>query len=204
MNSKGFRLTSPIYRRSVRKISPSLAPLRKAYSLPRRCTKLCGFFDNDEVSDADKVKACIPYMLPLLDGDSFGKYIYSRIPLLHAIDETFVEPLVSTLQAFPLLSLVLFCLLSLGPRFVDGMPRTLRFNAQQAVLIDVGLIFPTLIQEGLEGTEVPRVWAEVGCNFVWYVYMTAIAYSVLMNLRGRKPDGIPYISQAAEMMTGPF
>lgn len=204
MHSEGFHLTSPFANRSVRKFSESRAQLENARSVSSKCTKLYGFFDNDEVSDADKVKACIPYMLPLLDGDSFGEYIYKRIPPLHALDEAFIAPMVSALQAFPLLSLVLFCLLSLGPRFVDGMSRTLRFNAQQAVLIDVGLILPTIVQEGLEGTEVPRPWAEIGCNFVWYVYMTAIVYSVLMNLRGRKPDGIPYVSQAAEMMTGPF
>lgn len=84
------------------------------------------------------------------------------------------------------------------------MSRNVRFNAQQAVLIDMVLIFPTLIMEGLEGVEIPRVYSEFGCNFVWYFYMSAVVYSIAMNLRGKKPDNIPYLSNFAETMTGPF
>ena len=201
---KGFHSTIQGIKGTARQSRRTENQFQITNNIPTKSTKLYGFFDNDDVSDSEKLKSCIPYMLPLLDGDSFGKYIYDRIPPLNALDQAFIAPMVSILQAFPLLSLALFCLLSLGPRFVDGMSRTLRFNAQQAVLIDVGLIFPTIVQEGLEGTDIPRAWAEVGCNFVWYVYMAAIVYSVIMNLRGRKPDGIPYVSQAAEMMVGPF
>jgi len=86
----------------------------------------------------------------------------------------------------------------------ENMSRNVRFNAQQAVLIDVALILPTIVHEGLEEHDVPRVLAEFGCNFVWFFYMSAIVYSVTMNLKGEKPSGLPYISDAAEVMTGPF
>eukprot|EP00558_Chaetoceros_sp_UNC1202_P007322 CAMPEP_0197256450 /NCGR_PEP_ID=MMETSP1429-20130617/75359_1 /TAXON_ID=49237 /ORGANISM="Chaetoceros sp., Strain UNC1202" /LENGTH=88 /DNA_ID=CAMNT_0042720017 /DNA_START=48 /DNA_END=314 /DNA_ORIENTATION=+ len=86
----------------------------------------------------------------------------------------------------------------------DTMSRNVRFNAMQAVLIDVGLILPTLIYEGLAENDIPRIYAEIGCNFVYYVYMSAIVYSVVMNLKGRKPNGLPIVSDAAEVMTGPF
>ena len=44
----------------------------------------------------------------------------------------------------------------------------------------------------------------MGCNFVWYAYMSMIVYSVTVNLRGEKPDGLPYLSGLADTMTGPF
>lgn len=167
-------------------------------------TQLHALWNNDELQGSDRIKACIPYVLPLLDGDFFGKYIYQRIPPLGTIDALFIAPMVSILQSFPFIPLLLFCLLSLGTRMnTENMSRNVRFNAQQAVLIDVALILPTIIQDGLVDVDVPRVWAEFGCNFVWYFYMSAIVYSVSMNLRGRKPL-LPYLSDAAEVMTGPF
>lgn len=87
---------------------------------------------------------------------------------------------------------------------MENMSRNVRFNAQQAVLIDVALILPTIVQQGFADVDVPRVYAEIGCNFVWYAYMSAVVYSVAMNLRGRKPDGLPILSGFAEQMTGPF
>lgn len=160
--------------------------------------------DDDDLQGSDRIKACIPYMLPLLDGDFFGKYIYQRIPPLGTLDQILIAPLVSILQSFPFLSLILFCLFTLGARNAQGLSRNVRYNAQQAVLIDIVLIFPTIIYEGLADVDVPRVWAEFGCNFVWYFYTSAIMYSVIMNLRGKKPDGLPILSDAAEFMTGPF
>lgn len=140
----------------------------------------------------------------MYEKDYFGKYIYQRIPPLGTLDQIFIAPLTSILQSFPFLSLILFLLLSLGTRNVDGMSRNVRFNAQQAVLIDIALILPTIIYEGVEDVDVPRQLAEFGCNFVWYFYMSAIVYSVTMNLRGRKPNELPFISETAELMTGPM
>jgi hypothetical protein len=141
--------------------------------------------------------------LPLLDGDIFGQYIYQRVPPLKFLDDLFIAPLVSIFQSFPFLGLILFLLLSIGSRNVDGMSRAVRFNAQQAVLIDIALIFPTLIGEGLDGF-VPRMYEEMGHNLVYYFLMSSLVYSVVMNLRGKKPNGIPYISPAADYITGPF
>jgi hypothetical protein len=186
---------------------PSTASLSKNHSLKsfERSTQLYSRWYNDEIEGPDRIKACVPYMLPLLDGDFFGKYIYQRIPPLNTLDQLFIAPMVETLQSFPFLSIILFLILSLGTRNPD-MPRSLRFNAQQAVLIDIGLILPTLFVEAFKDFDnvIPRSVAEIGCNFVWYVYMSAIVYSCYCNLIGKKPDQIPFISGTAEMMVGPI
>ena len=110
----------------------------------------------------------------------------------------------SILESYPFLSLILFFIFTLGTRNVPGMSRAVRFNAQQAVLIDVALILPTLFSEGLADVEIPRVYAEVGSTFTYYVLMSCILYSVVSNLKGEKPDLLPFVSPAAEMMPGPF
>jgi len=161
-------------------------------------------WNSDEINGPDKIKACIPYLLPLIDGDMYGKFIYQRVPPLKFLDDLFIAPLVDIFEAYPFFPLIFFVLLVLGTRNADGMSRVVRFNAQQAVLIDITLILPTLIGEGLDGVGVPRSYQEFGSNFVFYALMTAIIYSVATNLTGRKPNGIPYVSDAAEYLTGPF
>jgi len=37
-----------------------------------------------------------------------------------------------------------------------------------------------------------------------YAYMTTIIYCVYSNLRGKRPDQIPFISPSADLMVGPF
>jgi hypothetical protein len=196
----GFQLSTslPSHQRQVNRVIST----RTSSQIPS--TTQLNNWNSEEIDGPDRIKSCIPYMLPLLEGDMFGKYIYERVPPLKFLDDLLLSPLVSIFDSFPFLGLILFLLISIGSRNVDGMSRAVRFNAQQAVLIDVALIVPSLIGAGLEGVGVPRIYEEIGSNFVYYALMSSILYSVFMNLRGSKPNGIPYLSSAADYITGPF
>lgn len=159
---------------------------------------------DDEIKGGDRIKACVPYILPMLDGDQFGKYLYERIPPLGLLRDCTIGGMVNIYHQIPYLGLILFVALTLGTRFNTDMNRNLRFSAQQAALIDVALVFPELIGSGFEGVDLPRSIVEPSSNFVFYAYATAIVYCIYSNLRGEKPDKIPYISTSAEQMTGPF
>jgi Chloroplast import apparatus Tic20-like len=159
---------------------------------------------DDEIEGADRIKACIPYLLPLIDGDHFGQYMYERIAFLGTIDEVTIGPLAEWGHKIPFLSLGLFIALTLGTRFNSSMSRNLRFSAQQAALIDVALLFPELIGSGFAEDPVPRYIAEPCCNFVWYAYTSVVLYCIISNIRGKKPDQIPYLSNSADIMVGPF
>lgn len=159
---------------------------------------------DDEIQGSDKIKACIPYLLPLMDGDHFGRFIYDRIPPLAALNEVTIGPLAELGHKIPFLSLGLFVALTLGTRFKTDMSRNLRFSAQQAALVDVALLFPELIGSGFEQDPVPRYIAEPCSNFVWYAYVSVVLYCIYSNLRGKKPDQIPFLSNSADLMVGPF
>lgn len=167
-------------------------------------TALSMWSSDDQIEGADRIRACIPYLLPLIDGDHFGHFIYDRIPLLGFIDDFTVGPLSAWNHKIPFLGLGLFVLLTLGTRFNLSLSRNVRFSAQQAALIDVALLFPELIGGSFAEEPLPRAIAEPCTNFVWYAYMTTIVYCIYNNLKGKRPDQIPYISGAADLMTGPF
>lgn len=159
---------------------------------------------DEEIEGSDRLKACVPYILPLLDGDQFGTYIYERVPPLGFVHDMLLGPLVDIYHHIPFLGLGLFVALTLGTRFNTSMDRNVRFSAQQAALIDVALIFPELIASSFIEQPLPRYIVEPCANFVWYAYMSAVAYSLWSNLKGKKPDQIPYISASADLMVGPF
>jgi hypothetical protein len=164
------------------------------------------FDESEEIEGVDRIKACIPYFLPLIDGDGagFGRYVYERCPPLGFLDELLLGPLVNIFHMIPFLGLGLFVALTLGTRFNTNMNRNVRFSAQQAALIDVALVFPELIASGFQEEPLPRYIVEPCANFVWYAYVSVVLYSLYCNLRGKKPDQIPYLSASADMMVGPF
>ncbi|KAL9191074.1 hypothetical protein ACHAXT_000780 [Thalassiosira profunda] len=161
--------------------------------------------DEGDIRGPDRIKSCIPYILPLIDGDNFGKYIYERIPPLGTLDYVLLRPLVDLFLAVPFLSIICFMIFALGPQ-LSGQSREVRFNAQQAVLIDVALILPQLIGEAVAEADakLPRSIMEPSSNFVWYAYVSLVVYCVASNLRGKIPNEIPFISSAANYAIGPF
>jgi hypothetical protein len=176
--------------------------MSQARARPSTCLPM--WSADDELQGADRIKACIPYMLPLIDGDIFGKYVYERIPILGTVSDFFIGPLVNIHDKVPFFSIIFFVALTLGTRFNTEMDRNVRFSAQQAALIDAVLIVPEIIRESFLEDPVPRYLAEPCSNFVWYAYATVIIYCVYSNLTGKRPDEVPYISPLADLLTGPF
>ena len=68
-----------------------------------------------------------------------------RVPPLGILDNILLGPLENIYHAIPFAGLILFLGLTLGTRNMTGLNRNIRFNCQQAALIDVALIFPELI-----------------------------------------------------------
>ena len=162
-------------------------------------------WDRDgDLQGPDKLKACIPYILPILDGDHFGQYIYERIPPLALVHDVLLGGLLHLWDIFPFSGLVLFIALTLGTRGNTEMDRNVRFSAQQAGLIDVTLIGPELISGAMDGEDLPRALLEPCSNFTYYYIVVTVLYCIAFNLRGKKPDQIPYISGWSDMMVGPF
>ncbi|KAL7553936.1 hypothetical protein ACHAWF_017303 [Thalassiosira exigua] len=179
-----------------------------AFGLPKNKKKRPPFFeewDEGDVRGPDRIRSCIPYALPLIDGHDFGNYLYDRVPPLGALDYVTLRPIVEGFRAVPGLAILLFVAFALGPQFA-GKSREVRFNAQQAVLIDVLLIFPQLIGEAVAEADakLPREVMEPCSNFVWIAHVSVVMYCVVSNLRGKMPDQIPFLSAAANFAIGPF
>ncbi|EJK46681.1 hypothetical protein THAOC_34640, partial [Thalassiosira oceanica] len=133
------------------------------------------FFEDDgDIRGDDRLKSCIPYLLPLIDGDQFGHYIYQRFGLLGDLDYVILRPFVELGFTF---SFLLFLTFSIGPRFFGNLSREVRFNAQQAVLIDVALLLPQILAESVEEVSLPRTVVEPCSNFVYIALVVTLDYT---------------------------
>ena len=116
---------------------------------------------DDDLEGADKYRACVPYLLPLLDGEKFGKYIYESVPPLGFLDSLFIGPLHETYAQFDWLGLLLFCALTLTPAFSSNSTMSL-CPFKLAVISGV---VPILLAIDASALELRRVEITLECPF---------------------------------------
>ena len=137
------------------------------------------------------------YILPWSDAIPFGRYLFADFPFLQwlalpAIPIIFIE------QSIPFGSFLLFFLLFLGLVRNPKTPYFLRFNALQALLIDIGVIiinyaFRIIIQPFGKGLIVSTL-----SSTVLIAILAIIIFAFGECLQGKEPD-LPTISEAVRM-----
>jgi len=150
--------------------------------------------NNSEIEGTDRVLSCFPYLIPLLDGDRYGKYLFYLVPALGMADSILLGPFKAIYSLVPFAQFIAFIGLSVLSRNPD-IPRPVRFNMQQALILDITLIFPSLL--GQLPFQIPPLLANSGSNCVYLAMVASVGYAVVSNLTGKVPDKIPVISEAA-------
>jgi len=110
-------------------------------------------------------------------------------------------PVVNAFQSVPFAGLVLFIGLSTFTRNT-GLSRFVRFNIQQAILLDILIVIPGILSGATK--MLPDYINAMGSNFVFYTMVLTILYSIFSNAQGKTPDQVPILSEAASMQIGPF
>lgn len=93
----------------------------------------------------DRVVAALPYLIPLLDGLRYGKFFLVQFPQFSTLLLP-LEPLIRLYFSVPFAGLVVFFAVYLGIINNPNFTRYVRFNAMQAILLDIILILPGLIE----------------------------------------------------------
>ncbi|HEY9847073.1 MAG TPA: Tic20 family protein [Candidatus Caenarcaniphilales bacterium] len=144
----------------------------------------------------ERVFACLPYLLPLLDGLAFGRFLFRLFPPLELI----LIPLAPLLliYSFPLASLIIFFALFLLVVRNENISHFIRFNTMQAILVDIVLFLFQLILRILASVVSAGFLLETFSNFVFIGVVAVFVYSVVQSLRGRYAE-IPTLSEAVYM-----
>ncbi len=141
--------------------------------------------------------ACLPYLLPVLDGLRFATPFFSQFPVLKPLLIPFI-PLLQ-IYSFPFASLIIFFALFLLVVRNENISHFIRFNAMQAILIMIVLFLCSLVadyilQPVLQGGLI----LETLYNVIFLGMVAAVVYSVVQSALGRYAE-IPTLSEAVYM-----
>lgn len=145
----------------------------------------------------DRIFASLPYLLPLIDGLQFSGFLFRQFPVLQLLFIP-LAPLIKIYEDLPFASLIIFFALYLGVVRNENISHFIRFNAMQAILLDIvlmlcGLVLP-IFSNGLQVAFI----AETLYNMVFLGAFAAFVYAVVQSLLGRYAE-IPPLSDAVYM-----
>ncbi|MDM7959197.1 Tic20 family protein [Synechococcus sp. LTW-R] len=144
-----------------------------------------------------RLLALLTYLLPWSDGLPFGRSLTSLFPMLQWLSLPAL-PLVLVEQAIPFGGFILFLVLFLGVVRNPRVPYFIRFNALQAILLDIILIVLSLafnlLLAPLGGNFAVRTLA----NTIFLGMLVLVLFGIIQCLRGKEAD-IPSLSEAVRM-----
>lgn len=144
----------------------------------------------------DRIFACLPYLLPLVEGLAFGKFLFSQFPALQVLFVPLAPVLL--LYSIPFAGLIIFFALFLLVVRNESINHFIRFNTMQAILIDIVLVLCSLILPFLSPIPGAGFALQTLNNTIFLGVAIAVVYAVVQSLRGRYAE-IPAISDAVYM-----
>ncbi|CAK9145457.1 unnamed protein product [Ilex paraguariensis] len=149
------------------------------------------------VPATDRLISAVAYFLPFFNGLQYGRFLFAQYPSL-AVPLQPIMPIFSLYRSIPYASFVSFFALYLGVVRNPIFSRYVRFNALQAVVLDVLLVVPLLIQRifnpGRGGLGFKLM--VMGHNALFVFVVLCFVYSLVCTILGKTPY-LPFVAEAA-------
>ncbi|GBF98029.1 hypothetical protein Rsub_11140 [Raphidocelis subcapitata] len=183
----------------------------RAPALPRRTlgvrrgeVQQCHAYTRRGPPATDRLAASLPYLLPLLDTLPFGRYIFLQMPYV-ARALAPLGPLFTLYHALPFAPFLAFLAIYSGVVNNTSLPRFIRYNAAQAVVLDILVIVPQVLLEAFgRGPHSTALDLSIGdelyisaCSTVFMFVAVCTAYGMGSCAVGQTPR-LPLVADAAE------
>jgi uncharacterized membrane protein len=151
-----------------------------------------------ETTPADRIFACLPYLMPLIESFRFGMALFTDFPLL-ATPFLPILPIIRFYYQFSFLGLILFFALFLLVVRNPRISHFIRFNTMQAILLSI-LISVVSIVNDMVLAQIPGFGFVVTTinSTLFLGTVIAVIFSVVQSLRGHYAE-IPPLSDAVYM-----
>lgn len=149
------------------------------------------------VTPSDRIFASLPYLLPLIDGVVFGSYLFNQFPAVGVVFLPII-PLVQIYNSIPFAGLIIFFALFLLVIRNENISHFIRFNAMQAILLDIVTFLFSILIQILRPVPGAGFAIETLANTLFLGIVAAVVYAVAQSLLGRYAE-IPAISDAVRM-----
>lgn len=147
---------------------------------------------------AERLVAALPYLLPLLDGLRYSKFFWMEFPQALVVLAP-LQPILALYRTVPFASLVAFFAVYLGLVQNQQFGRFIRFNGQQAILLDVLLILPSLVENLFRAPSGGLALSAYisAYNTIWLFVAISFLYAVGSCLAGKKCL-LPLVGEGAD------
>uniref|UniRef100_A0A7C8ZHK2 Protein TIC 20 n=1 Tax=Opuntia streptacantha TaxID=393608 RepID=A0A7C8ZHK2_OPUST len=188
---------SPILFRPLKSATTALFPVIAMKSKTPRKPRIVAMSSSSTTPATDRLIASVGYFLPFLNGLRYGRFLFAQYPKLYVLFEPLL-PLLSLYKSVPYGSFVPFFALYLGVVRNPSFSPYVRFNAMQALVLDVLLVVPSVFQQiftpGQAGLGF-KVMVMIH-NVVFLSAVACFLYSWVSTILGRTPY-LPFVADAA-------
>ena len=136
------------------------------------------------------------YTLPLKASIPFGYYLFSKYSYLNVL-KFIVFPVAIIEESLPLGGLLFFLILFAGLVRNPNIPYFVRYNACQALLIDIALIIISYLLRILSISSLGSIISVLG-SIIFIFTLCIFIYSISQCIFGVEPE-IPLISESVRM-----
>ncbi|CAJ1823603.1 unnamed protein product [Sphenostylis stenocarpa] len=148
---------------------------------------------NTSPPPTERLISIAAYTLPFFNSLQYGRYLLAQYPKLAVVFDPII-PFLAFYRSIPYASFVAFFALYLGVVRNPTFPRYVRFNAMQAVTLDVLLVIPLLITRIFSPGRGPLIiWSN---NAIFVFSILCFLYGVASCVLGRTPH-LPFVADAA-------
>lgn len=145
----------------------------------------------------DRLISAVCYFYPFFDGVQYGKYVITQFAPIQALVQPLI-PAIKVFKGFPLNGFLVFLTLYFVVVRNPNFSRYVRFNTMQAIVLDVLLIFPDLLERSFnprDGLGLDLVMSLDSTVFLFL--LVCLIYGSSSCLLGQIPR-LPIVAEAAE------
>ena len=154
-------------------------------------------------TNTDKVLSVLPYLLPLMDGLQYGRFLLGAEGAEANPFVAILAVLYTLYRAIPFSGFIAY----LGLNFLGDNPkinRLIRYNMQQAIFIDIALFFPGLLTAllgfilGGSNVQIPAIVTQFSTDTIFVTLLAVLGYCTVSSILGITPNKVPIVSTAVD------
>ncbi|QSJ15728.1 hypothetical protein JYQ62_28610 [Nostoc sp. UHCC 0702] len=146
---------------------------------------------------SDRIFACLPYLLPLIEVFAFGQFLLTQFPPLGLLFLPLL-PLLRIYYGVRYAGLIIFFALWLLVVRNEKISHFIRFNTMQAILLDIVIFLFSILTDVVKLVPSSGFAIQTLSTTIFLGIVAAVAYSAIQSLLGRYAE-IPAISDAVYM-----
>ncbi|MBS9383914.1 MAG: hypothetical protein HEQ24_06600 [Dolichospermum sp. BR01] len=145
----------------------------------------------------DRIFACLPYLLPLIEVFAFGQFLMNDFPLLGLIFLPLL-PLLRIYYGVRYAGMIIFFALWLLVVRNEKINHFIRFNTMQAIILDIVIFLCSILTDIVKLVPGSGFAMQTLYTTIFMGIIAAVVYSVAQSLMGKYAE-IPAISDAVHM-----